>query len=76
MTMTAGLAVLAFVLLLKISQAPANDWANDLTTCRLVKCMVGQDARGLRLSRGAQHARNLVLQVWRMEATRVSVPVV
>ena len=36
----AGLAVLtAFVLLLKSHTAQANDWANDLTVCRLVKCM-------------------------------------
>jgi len=35
-----GIAVLtAFVLLLKAHTARASDWANDLTTCRLVKCM-------------------------------------
>ena len=36
----AGLAVLTtFVLLLKAHTAQANDWANDMTVCRLVKCM-------------------------------------
>ena len=36
----AGLATLTgFVLLLKAHTAQANDWANDLTVCRLVKCM-------------------------------------
>lgn len=36
----AGISVLtAFVMLLKSHSAKASDWANDLTTCRLVKCM-------------------------------------
>lgn len=35
-----GASVLAaFVLLLKAHTAQANDWANDMTVCRLVKCM-------------------------------------
>tara|TARA_R100001440_G_scaffold58726_3_gene78549 strand:- start:130 stop:840 length:711 start_codon:yes stop_codon:yes gene_type:complete len=35
-----GLSVLTgFVLLLKAHTARANDWANDMTVCRLVKCM-------------------------------------
>ena len=35
-----GLAVLTtFVLLLKAHTAKASDWANDMTVCRLVKCM-------------------------------------
>ena len=35
-----GLSVLTiFVLLLKAHTAKANDWANDMTVCRLVKCM-------------------------------------
>ena len=35
-----GLVVLTtFVLLLKAHTAKANDWANDMTVCRLVKCM-------------------------------------
>ena len=36
----AGLATLTgFVLLLKAHTAQANDWANDMTVCRLVRCM-------------------------------------
>lgn len=35
-----GLSVLTgFVLLLKAHTAKASDWANDMTVCRLVKCM-------------------------------------
>ncbi len=35
-----GMAALtAFILLLKAHTAKADDWANDLTVCRLVKCM-------------------------------------
>ena len=35
-----GLSVLTtFVLLLKAHSAKANEWANDMTVCRLVKCM-------------------------------------
>ena len=54
----AGSAVLvAFVLLLKAHTAQANDWANDLTTCRLVKCMKLDKTQEVCVYRGAHNTQ-------------------
>jgi len=54
----AGLAVLTtFVLLLKAHIAQANDWANDLTTCRLVKCMKLDKTQEVCVYRGAHNTQ-------------------
>lgn len=54
----AGLAVLTtFVMLLKAHNAQANDWANDLTTCRLVKCMKLDKAQEVCVYRGAHNTQ-------------------
>ena len=57
-TIGAGLAVLVgFVLLLKAHTAQANDWANDLTTCRLVKCMKLDKTQEVCVYRGAHNTQ-------------------
>ena len=54
----AGLAVLAtFVLLLKAHTAQAKDWANDLTTCRLVKCIKLDNKQEVCVYRGAHNTQ-------------------
>ena len=54
----AGLVVLTtFVLLLKAHTAQANDWANDLTTCRLVKCMKLDKTQEVCVYRGAHNTQ-------------------
>ena len=54
----AGLAVLTtFVLLLKAHTAQAKDWANDLTTCRLVKCMKIDKRQEACVYRGAHNTQ-------------------
>ena len=54
----AGCAVLvAFVLLLKAHTAQANDWSNDLTTCRLVKCMKLDKKQEVCVYRGAHNTQ-------------------
>ena len=54
----AGLAVLTtFVLLLKAHTAQAKDWANDLTTCRLVKCMKLDKKQEVCVYRGAHNTQ-------------------
>lgn len=54
----AGSAVLvAFVLLLKAHTAQANDWANDLTTCRLIKCMKLDKTQEVCVYRGAHNTQ-------------------
>lgn len=54
----AGLAVLTtFVLLLKAHTAQANDWANDLTTCRLVRCMKLDKSQEVCVYRGAHNTQ-------------------
>ena len=58
MTITAGLAVLvSFVLLLKSHSAQAKDWANDMTVCRLVKCMKVDKRPRLACYRGAHNTQ-------------------
>ena len=53
-----GVATLtAFVLLLKSHSAQADDWANDLTTCRLVKCMKLDKAQEVCVYRGAHNTQ-------------------
>jgi len=53
-----GIAVLtAFVLLLKAHTARASDWANDLTTCRLVKCMKIDKTQEACVYRGSQNVQ-------------------
>ena len=55
---SAGLAVLTtFVLLLKAHTAQAKDWANDLTTCRLVKCMKLDKKQEVCVYRGAHNTQ-------------------
>ena len=54
----AGLVVLTtFVLLLKAHTAQASDWANDLTTCRLVKCIKLDKAQEVCVYRGAHNTQ-------------------
>ena len=54
----AGLVVLTtFVLLLKAHTAQAKDWANDLTTCRLVKCMKLDKTQEVCVYRGAHNTQ-------------------
>ena len=54
----AGIAVLtSFVLLLKSHTATADDWANDLTTCRLVKCMKLDKTQEVCVYRGAHNTQ-------------------
>ena len=54
----AGLAVLtSFVLLLKSHSAKANDWANDMTVCRLVKCMKVNKTQEACVFRGAHNTQ-------------------
>ena len=54
----AGIAVLtSFVLLLKSHSAKANDWANDMTVCRLVKCMKINKTQEACVFRGAHNTQ-------------------
>tara|TARA_R100001510_G_scaffold6931_1_gene5351 strand:- start:109 stop:822 length:714 start_codon:yes stop_codon:yes gene_type:complete len=54
----AGLAgLIGFVLLLKAHTAQASDWANDLTTCRLVKCMKLDKKQEVCVYRGAHNTQ-------------------
>ena len=54
----AGIAVLtSFVLLLKAHSAKANDWANDMTVCRLVKCMKINKTQEACVFRGAHNTQ-------------------
>ena len=54
----ACLAVLVtFVLLLKAHTAQAKDWANDLTTCRLVKCIKLDKKQEVCVYRGAHNTQ-------------------
>ena len=54
----AGMAVLTtFVLLLKAHSAKANDWANDMTVCRLVKCMKVNKTQEACVFRGAHNTQ-------------------
>ena len=54
----AGLAVLtSFILLLKAHSAKASDWANDLTTCRLVKCLKLDKTQEVCVYRGAHNTQ-------------------
>lgn len=53
-----GLAVLTtFVLLLKAHTAKASDWANDMTVCRLVKCMKLDKTQEVCVYRGAHNTQ-------------------
>ena len=57
----AGFAVLtAFVLLLKAHTARADDWANDLTVCRLVKCMKVDKETEACIYRGAYNTQQTI----------------
>ena len=57
-TIGAGLSVLvAFVWLLKAHTAQANDWANDMTVCRLVKCMKLDKRQEVCVYRGAHNTQ-------------------
>tara|TARA_R100001440_G_C2504882_1_gene117123 strand:+ start:184 stop:885 length:702 start_codon:yes stop_codon:yes gene_type:complete len=54
----AGMAVLtSFVMLLKSHSAKASDWANDLTTCRLVKCIKLDKTQEVCVYRGAHNTQ-------------------
>jgi len=54
----ACLAVLTtFVLLLKAHNAQANDWANDMTVCRLVKCIKLDKRQEACVYRGAHNTQ-------------------
>jgi len=54
----AGSAVLVtFVMLLKAHTAQANDWSNDLTTCRLVKCVKLDKKQEVCVYRGAHNTQ-------------------
>ena len=53
-----GLSVLTgFVLLLKAHTAKASDWANDMTVCRLVKCMKLDKTQEVCVYRGAHNTQ-------------------
>ena len=53
-----GLSVLTgFVLLLKAHTARASDWANDMTVCRLVKCMKLDKKQEVCVYRGAHNTQ-------------------
>lgn len=53
-----GASVLAaFVLLLKAHTAKASDWANDMTVCRLVKCMKLDKTQEVCVYRGAHNTQ-------------------
>jgi len=53
-----GLSVLTgFVLLLKEHTARASDWANDMTVCRLVKCMKLDKKQEVCVYRGAHNTQ-------------------
>ena len=55
---SAGMAVLtSFVLLLQAHSAKANDWANDMTVCRLVKCMKVNKTQEACVFRGAHNTQ-------------------
>ena len=57
-TIGAGMSVLvAFVLLLKSHTAQASDWANDMTVCRLVKCMKIDKRQEACVFRGAHNTQ-------------------
>ena len=45
------------MLLLKAHTAQANDWANDMTVCRLVKCMKLDKAQEVCVYRGAHNTQ-------------------
>ena len=54
----AGIATLtAFVLLLKSHNAQADDWANDMTVCRLVKCIKLDKRQEACVYRGAHNTQ-------------------
>ncbi len=54
----AGIATLtAFVLLLKSHSAQADDWANDMTVCRLVKCIKLDKRQEACVYRGAHNTQ-------------------
>ena len=53
-----GASVLAaFVLLLKAHTAKASDWANDMTVCRLVKCVKLDKTQEVCVYRGAHNTQ-------------------
>ncbi len=58
-----GIAALtAFILLLKAHTAKADDWANDLTVCRLTKCMkIEKDGTVACVYRGAHNTQELLV---------------
>ena len=59
-TITIGACVsvlVAFVLLLKSHSAQANDWQNDMTVCRLVKCMKLDKNQEVCVYRGAHNTQ-------------------
>ena len=58
-----GLAALtAFILLLKAHTAQADDWANDLTVCRLTKCMkIEDDGTVACVYKGAYNTQELLV---------------
>ena len=50
-------ALVGFVLLLKAHTAQASDWANDMTVCRLVKCMKLDKRQEVCVYRGAHNTQ-------------------
>ncbi len=50
-------ALVSFVLLLKAHTAQASDWSNDLTTCRLVKCLKLDKTQEVCVYRGAHNVQ-------------------
>ena len=58
-----GIAVAAltlFVMLLKAHSAKASDWANDMTVCRLVKCMKVDKKTTACVYRGAHNTQETI----------------
>ena len=73
MVSLAAVILTIFVLLLKAHSAKANDWANDMTVCRLVKCMKIDKRTEACVFRGAHNTGNPVFRLRRMEAAGILV---
>jgi len=57
MVSVGAVVLVTFVLLLKAHTAQASDWANDLTTCRLVKCLKLDKKQEVCVYRGAHNTQ-------------------
>lgn len=60
MVVLAATVLTVFVMLLKAHTAKANDWANDLTVCRLVKCLKLDEKQEVCVYRGAHNTQETI----------------